>query len=157
MGLSVKIYQNVKVTDSNSDYDFTAYVIDKEWEWKIKNLDYGMNYTGDIVYYGISYPYSSHNRFREKLLTIIDREDLLTDEGRVNWDELPRNIPFGELIDFADNEGCLDWEVSEKLFKDFKQWNLEAKEHLSPMDYERYCQWLTTFEYGKEQGVVVFI
>lgn len=41
MGLDVTVYGNIKLSEKNSydddfDYAFRAFVIDKEWEFKIK-------------------------------------------------------------------------------------------------------------------------
>jgi len=156
MGLAVRVYKNIKQTNNEEEYDFEAFVIDDNWKYKIKNLEEGKLYEGDCVDRTISYPYSAHNRFRETLLKLIGRDDLLTSEGKVDWANLPSDIPFYELIDFADNEGCLDWEVSEKLYKDFKDWETKADEFYSDFQIDKYKEWLNVFELGKDRGVVVF-
>ena len=94
MGLDVRTYGNIKLAENEEEADFTAYVIDEDWKHKIKNLQDGKAYTGDVVFRGVSYPYSAHNRFREKLVKLVGREDLLDNEGRIKWGELPSEIPF---------------------------------------------------------------
>lgn len=155
MGLNVRVYGNIKLS-KNEDADFTAYVISEDWKYKIKNLQDGKGYSGDVVFRGISYPYSAHNRLREKLVKLIGRDDLLDSGGEIKWNELPSEIPFYDLIDFADNEGCLDWEVSSTIYSDFEKYNDKAKSEMNDYDYLRYKTWLETFKSAKNSGVVVF-
>ena len=156
MGLDVRTYGNIKLAENEEEADFTAYVIDEDWKHKIKNLQDGKAYTGDVVFRGVSYPYSAHNRFREKLVRLVGREDLLDNEGRIKWGELPSEIPFYDLINFADNEGCLDWEVSNTIYSDFEKYNEKAKLEMNEYYYSKYETWLETFKSVKNDGVVVF-
>lgn len=159
MGLDISVYKNVKRTDSDEDYDFHAFVIDPDWEHKIKNLEKDQNYEGEITNGTISYGYSSHNRFREHLLKLQNREDLLEDGGTINWELTGKEtkLPFQELINFADNEGCLDWETNEILFNDFKKYEDEAIKYSETQFYfiENYKNWLNIFENGKQKNSVV--
>lgn len=156
MGLSVRVFKNISVTTDNDDFDFEAYVIDKNWEHKIKNLEKGKLYKGDCVDRNINYAYSSHNRFREGLINLIDRKDLLIEDGTINWANLPENIPFYDFIDFADNEGCLDWEVSKKIYASFKEYETKAQTFFSGYTLDKYNEWLNVFEKAQDNGVVVF-
>lgn len=160
MGLGVSVYKNIKKTEDNYDYDFQAYVIDDSWKDRIKNLEYNAYYIGDVTDTSISYPYSAHNRFRVELIKLIERNDLLASEGYIQWDKLDPKMPFYELINFADNEGCLDWEVSEKLYNDFFEWELQAERKYEGYDQIHnlriYKKWLSIFEEAKDKGVVVF-
>lgn len=155
MGLDVRTYGNLKLAETK-EADFIAYVINEDWKHKIKNLQYRKAYTGDVVFRGVSYSYSEHNRFREKLVKLVGREDLLDNEGRIKWDELPSDIPFYDLINFADNEGCLDWEVSNTIYSDFEKYNEKARLEMNEYDYSKYETWLETFKSAKNNGVVVF-
>lgn len=157
MGLDVRTYGNIKLAENNDDYEFMAFVIDDNWKYKIKNLEDGKYYNGDSIFRGVSYPYSAHNRFRESLIKLMDRPDLLDKDGKIKWDELPSDIPFNALIDFADNEGCLDWEISETIYLDFEKYTEKAKAELDEYNYSRYETWMKTFEAAKNnRGVVVF-
>ena len=162
MGLDVRVYQNIKEVADADDADFTAFVVAEEWEWKIKNLKKEAHYVGTCVDHTISYPYSRHSRFREMLIRLIGRIDLLQADGQINWDELPTeqgsDIPFIDLVFFADNEGCLDWEVSEKIYQDFKKWEdkVDADGGLSEYDVELYRDWMNVFDLARQNGVVVF-
>lgn len=155
-GLRCKVYNNIEITEDEDNSNFVAFVIDKDWNHKIKNLQNRKSYTGDVAYRGVSYAYSSHSRFRENLIRLIDRPDLLDDEGKIHWSFLPSDIPFYDLIDFADNEGCLDWEVSAKIYSDFEKYNDKAKSEMHEYDYNIYETWMETFNSAKENGVVVF-
>ena len=156
MGLDVRVYGNIKLAENEEQADFIAYVIDKNWKHKIKNLEDHKGYTGDVVFRGVSYSYSLHSRFREKLIKLIDREDLLNNNGEIKWCDLPSEIPFYDFIDFADNEGCLDYEVSSIIFNDFKKFKDKAKLEMNEYDYSKYETWLETFKTAKNYGVVVF-
>lgn len=161
MGLDVSVYKNIKRTDIEDDVDFTAFVIDESWKYKIKNLEDGKDYEGEPCNCGVRYAYSTHNRFRETLLKIIGRDDLLLEDGKIDWVrvESETEMPFYELIWFADNEGCLDWEISEKLYQNFLEWKDEAVKYLADNEYTKnnYLHWLNVFENGKEaNSVVVF-
>ena len=156
MGLHIEVYGNIKLAENEEEYDFTAYVTNETWKHKIKNLQDGESYTGDVVFTGVSYSYAAHSRFREKLVKLVGREDLLDNRGGIKWGELPSEIPFYDLINFADNEGCLDWEVSNTIYSDFEKYNEKAKLEMNEYDYSYYETWLETFKSAKNYGVVVF-
>lgn len=156
MGLHIIVYNNLKKSDEYLENSFEMYVIDEKWKNKVKNFEYGKFYTGDLINNTLSYPYSSHSRFIESLIRLIDRKDLLDDEGKILWEQLPDDLPFINLIDFADNEGCLDFEVSKILFDEFKQWEIDAKEYFSEYEYSIYEKWKQIFEDASDNGVVVF-
>lgn len=159
MGLAVSVFKNIKKTNDDENYDFTAYVIAPTWEHKIKNLENRAKYVGQRSEGNISYPYSSHNRFREHLLKMQGKHHLLKQDGTVDWERLDTepDTPFYDLINFADNEGCLDWETNEKLFNDFKAWEGEAVKYAETTYNfdENYKRWLNIFENGKQRDAVV--
>lgn len=160
MGLAVSVYKNIKRTDNEDDYDFIAYVIDDNWKYKVKNLEYDKLYKGKCTDADVSYAYSTHNRFRETLLKIIGRDDLLLKDGKIDWVRLKdeKKMPFYELINFADNEGCLDFEINTILYRNFMEWKDKAVKFLADDKYTKnnYMNWLDVFEDGKDNGVVVF-
>ena len=159
MGLDVSVYQNVRITKSEDDYSFMAFVIDDAWKYKINNLVDGAKYTGDATHADVSYPYGAHNRFREDLLRLTGRSDLLTERGRIDWDALEResSIPFFELLFFADNEGCLDHSISDTLYRNFLEWLSSAEKFCAEDGYTlgKYKDWLRVFSDGKQEGSVV--
>lgn len=156
MGLDVRVFGNIKLAENENDADFTASVAHEEWKHKIKNLQYRKEYSGDVVFTGVSYSYSAHNRFRELLIRLIDRDDLLDNKGEIRWRELTSEIPFYDFIDFADNEGCLDWEISSIIYNDFEKFKDKAKLIMNEYEFSRYQTWLETFKFAKNNGVVQF-
>ena len=159
MGLDVYGYRDVAITYDEDDYDFIVSVIDDNWKYKVENLSYGDKYIGEKVDASVSYGYGMHNRFREELIRIIGRNDLIVND-RIDWDKLcaDNTIPFYELINFADNEGCLDYKISEKLYDEFLEWKDIAitycGDNLRLKGY--YLDWLEIFKYTRDNGVVVF-
>ena len=160
MGLDVSVYKNIKVTESEEDYDFTAFVIDESWLYKIKNLEVDKNYLGECTDANVSYSYSTHSRFRCELLNLTGNLKALKEPFEIDWVQLSKNnkVPFYELINFADNEGCLDFEISEKLYAEFIEWEEVAVKYFEDDDYfkGKYLDWLNVFKNGKDKGVVVF-
>jgi hypothetical protein len=156
MGLDVSTYANLKKVDDRDDADFQVYVADEDWEFKVKHLEIGASYCGDRIHRGISYGYSTHNRFRETLIKLINRTDLLDDVGRIIWRDLQWSIPFYDFINFSDCEGCLDHEVSRTIYLDFEKYNDLAKESLDEYSYSSYRTWMETFKTAMDNGVVVF-
>lgn len=159
MGLDVSVYRNVKVTKDEEDYDFEAFVIDKSWEYKINNLKKDAIYIGEICEAQTGYSYSSHYHFRKELLRLTSNNNFISGDD-IDFDTLDGNadIPFYELINFADNEGCLDWEISEKLYHQFELYKDVAKEYFKDKKwYNKYLEWMEIFKEGKNiNSVVVF-
>lgn len=156
MGLDVRVYNNIKITEKEEYADFTAFVSSEYWKYKIKNLKEGKAYKGDSCFRGVSCACSSHNRFRETLIKLIGRDDLLDVDGKIKWNELPDDMPFYDFIDFSDCEGCLDWEISAKIYTDFEKYFDKAKLELNEYNISIYETWLETFNYGRSNSVVVF-
>lgn len=156
MGLDVSVYQNIKVRDledeDDYDYEFQAFVPAPQWEHKIKNLNNGAYYTGDSVG-DLRSGYGSHYGFRVALCEIMYRTENEWIHGELN-----ENMPFYELIDFSDCEGCLDWEISEKLYNDFISNHEAAMRYfkVKPNFKDKYIEWTEIFRLGKDKGVVSF-
>jgi hypothetical protein len=151
MGLDVKVFQNItKLPKDAEDYDFIASNY-KEFKEQCQNLEWEAKYKAETKKRMISYPCSSHNDFRRELAEMIGKE-------RRFWEnpDMPKDVPFYELFNFADNEGTIDWESSQKLYNDFVSHKKLATEKLPLYYLEYYGRWLETFELGKDAGVVVF-
>ena len=86
MGLDISVFKNVKVTENEEEYDFTTFVIDDEWKYKIKNLEEGKYYEGESTEADVSYSYSAHSRFREELIKMMGKSELLLEDGRIDWE-----------------------------------------------------------------------
>ena len=159
MGLSVTVYKNIKPC-SDEDANFVAHAADECWKWKVKNLIYNQSYQGDYIEnVGVDCSYGFHGLFRGFLLKIAGRPDLLRSDGTVNYDKIYKEegLPFFDLIDFADNEGCLDWEVAEKILVDFELYAEKASQSDNAVMSERYVKWHDVFRAAVEhKGVIEF-
>lgn len=90
----------------------------------------------------LSIPCGSLNDFRKALCIQIHG----------NWDdychkvetgEEPSNGAFAEFLYFADNEGCFDYAIAEKLLKDFEKYRKKVYPVLNiwcQWCYDVYCQ-----------------
>ena len=158
MGLDASIYLEVEETQDKENSDFIAYVIHESWKWKIKNLKDHGHYMGSHFGYACNYSYGTHRTFRDHLTAIAQGKsepvDFLTAE--------PETI-FYDLTDFADNEGCLDWEVCQKLYQEFEEQKQNAKNYFEKQEdgdwwYSVYVKWMESFKNaGKHNGVIVFM
>jgi hypothetical protein len=156
MGLSIKIYQNYSETTDEENYDFEVYVIDEDWKDRIKHLKPGGIYTAEKKTRTISYSCTNHNDFRRLLCEMLgfEKDEWLGENKKINSE-----TPFYEFFEFADNEGCMDFETSKELYKDFLTYNTKFVEMYKDLgDYVlyQYDLWLETFKLGKDNGVVVF-
>jgi hypothetical protein len=156
MGLSIKIYQNYTKTEDEDNYDFEACVVTEEWNDRIKNLVIGGLYKAEKMTRTISYSYSYHNDFRRLLCEMLgyEKDEWLGEKSKINSE-----TPFFEFFEFADNEGCMDFETSRELHKDFLIHHtkfIEMYKDLGDYVLDQYDLWLETFELGKENGVVVY-
>ena len=152
MGLDISVYQNIRLLSTdvkedririeNGEIDFTAYVIHESWEPRIKNLKNDGEYSGDCVYSEFSSGYISYSHFRSQL----DNLSPLTGKG----------TPFNEVIDFADNEGCIDWETSAKLYRDFVDFHDKAMKTFDKALIWKYETMMESFRLGAQNGVVKF-
>lgn len=148
MGLDVTVYQNIKKSESEDDYSFLAFTLEP-FKDRVKNLEWHQKYDGDAVFHH-STGYGYHAAFRSDLSEMVGVE-----RGFWRENEYPSDKPFYELINFADNEGCIDWESSASLYADFVEWDEKAKEFFGE-EYPNYSKWMQVFEFGKENGVVDF-
>lgn len=148
MGLDVKIYKGVKKA-TIENYNFIAQVIDESWKDRIKNLEHRY-YKGTDLGMFISYPCSTHNEFRSSLCAIVTGERHIW-KGRT----LKPETPFYEFFEFADNEGCIDWETAQELHKDFKANLKQAQSNLSIQELETYKEWTKVFRVASKVGSVI--
>lgn len=160
MGLDIRVYKNLKFLTDNEDifeedkdfdYDLYVHVIDPSWEDRIKNFKKGY-YSGEYIFHGPSLPYSSHGRFRKLLCEMLN---VVIEEV---WEDKHPNIPFHDLINFADNEGCLDYEIAEKLYKDFVD-NRDKFAELEGTDYYLgiYDEWIEACKLAADnKGIILF-
>ena len=151
MGLALVVYEDFKKTDKEDFEGFKAYTLDG-FEDRIKNLEFGQNYEAKCVSRLPNVPYSYHNKFRKALAKLAGTD------CKTVWANPDKyaNIPFFELIEFADNEGCMDWEVTANLAKDFKDLHHKAKEVFSKEMMDHYEDWGLILEFAEDNRVLVF-
>jgi hypothetical protein len=99
--------------------------------------------------------YSGHGWFRDNLALLVG---YLSAEAR--WTDEAAG-PFLELIDFADNEGCIGSVVAAKLAADFAKWQERAEKFAPSLregDYwlATYANWRKAFEMAADSGAVDF-
>lgn len=166
MGLDVKVFKNVKsVSEEEAEQtaSFRGFLPYKDWKNRMSNLEEGKWYTGEIEDPDIGYGYDSHTWFRNYLATV-----LLDKPIKYFYDiEWVDNTPFAEFINFSDCEGCIDWEMSKKLYNDFVEWKdrmfnfykteKDTKYEFNRQFQTRYNNWLNAFKVASENmGVVVY-
>lgn len=156
MGLSVRVMMHPELCTSYNDNAYKIYTIDPAWNYKIKNFKAGEYYIGEIYLSDISCGYSSHNKFRELLVKHTGRTDKLNFRDEIIFEMLDDTVPFYDFIDFADNEGCLDYEISEKIYQDFVK-HYYVYTELSDYFKQIYKSWMNVFETCRlNKGVVIF-
>lgn len=158
MGLSVSLYTDItKCTQDEGD--FTAFVIDPEWENRISLLEAGEHYRGKEVARVVDYSYSTHMTFRRYLLVLSGRSNLINKSNQcILWNLCSPSMDFYELIYFADNAGCFDWATAKELLADFDKYESvnAASDTSSPMR-ESYFAWHEALRTAvNNQGVFVF-
>ena len=100
--------------------------------------------------------YSGYSAWREALARLVG-----TTAERVFAGTVPP--AFGELIDFADNEGLIGPQTSAKLAKDFASWKARAATHAKTMRaaegaafMEGYASFQEAFELAANGGAIQF-
>lgn len=115
--------------------------------------------------------YSGYSVYRNHLSTcFLGRgrvvENWLDEDGYWDWlDALPEGTPFYELINFADNEGCIGPIASEKLYKEHIDGRQTFVQYVAQLDgvqqrkdrfIESYDNWVTAFDLARQDGLVSF-
>lgn len=111
----------------------------------------------DKGYPSISISYSSYQDFKASLVKVWDEEmdynDILT-QGSFGLD---MSIPFIELLVFSDIAGVIDYNVAERLLKDFETYRDKAKEKLDDWDFGWYEEYIKIFkECVDTKGVILY-
>ncbi len=167
MGLDISVFKNIKLEEPGPDVlkiwvpgerrFFKAFVADPFSLYKISNLETNRYYSGEHNATEVCYSYAYHSSFRNHL------KEISRNKNGVLEDQIYDNpSPFFELIYFSDCEGCLDWEISSKLYNDFLAYKEEAEKYFIKLFgnnsnfFKIYLSWLNVFEIAKDNGVVLF-
>jgi hypothetical protein len=167
VGLDIMAFSKLKKTDHKIPSDqwceeeghHQAYIISPDFYQSLKGLEENYCYaetpeTESISFHGGSY--GGYNVRRSQLWKMAT--GLSNDTWPDNVDAL-RDLPFFELVYFADNEGTIGSEAAVQLYGDFKayhdQWNAE---HTT--EHERYNNWYENFmracELAADNGLIDF-
>jgi len=101
--------------------------------------------------------YSGYNQWRDELARMAGYAPVASDHSPYAagaWQK--KSGPFWELINFADNEGCIGPKTSAKLAKDFAEFQHAAD--LNPDEWfrQKYAYWRKAFELASNDGAVDF-
>ena len=115
----------------------------------------------DTGYYDVDYldgylgmGYGLYNNFRQEICKMV-----YSFEPKEIWDNIEKykDFEFVEFINFADNEGCFDYIVAEKLYKDFIKYIDKAESVLDSMLFDYYKDYMSILKNVYEfKGVVMY-
>lgn len=158
MGLDIRAYSNVNfVREFPEDDEDDCHgkeirvSINQDFPERCKNLKGGIYSFEDSMGFRAG-SYSGYNQWRNELAVFSGYED-----DKDAWKK--EFGPFWELIYFSDCEGCIDFEISKKLYKDFCDFDDKAKIYDRNEDsyfYQKYNSWKDAFELASNNGCVSF-
>lgn len=153
MGLSVTLHKKVEPSPLNDNGDFMAYQTDEMFLYNSTTLQDGAWYVSKKQERVIDYPYSSHRIFREKLASLVG----LTAEQIWATPIKYQHNPFFKFINFADNEGVIDWIAAKEIASDFVKYKEVAqKDFANDVHFlNSYKSWMDGFRKCARKGNVI--
>jgi len=165
MGLDIEYWSNITpITAPHpipdewlADGSIIRYFTPPSFEKRLEPVEAGwVQCSGDYGSFEAG-SYGGYNRFRERLAQV----GMATTPEKV-WAHplVYEKCAFFELVNFADNEGCIGSKAASKLYKDFAQNEQQFVELTLPADgwmIDKYRQWKRAFQAASEGGVVHFI
>jgi hypothetical protein len=100
--------------------------------------------------------YSGYGQWRQNLASQFNPAALYLDRKGPGMAKPDPELPFYELIWFADNEGCIGPEAAADLLADFRE---HADKYVDPYDgygRQKYDDWTRAFELASASGLVEF-
>lgn len=160
MGLDINVRKPIKFlgTETPENFDDWTYVYSLDFS-PIKHLTKFETGYWEAEYYNepwFGMPYGTFSfRFRAGICEAMYGKGYKETLEAMDNGEIAFDAPFAEMLYFADNEGCFDYVVAEKLLKDFR----DNKEKLWPMQDEylqgKYNDYIAILEKCVEvKGVV---
>ena len=160
MGLDITCYEKVEPFEGEptenqlEDGDLIYWCTLEGYESRLDGIkaDYLLSSGEEFEFRAGSY--GGYNQWRNLLALAINGQS-----ARWHWENAEsEHLPFGELINFADNEGCIGPKTSAKLAKDFESYGEKFAAHLEVDDYdrERYLYWSRGFRLAADTGCVEF-
>lgn len=151
MGLDISVFKNLVRQDQESEELWSIYNIDCFAERNTK-FPSGQYCAERILRFGAG-SYGGYNQFRRSLANMLNTTPEAIWENAAEW----KDKPFYEIIDFADNEGSIDYEVAENLLSDFIEYKEKAEFVLSNWEWEKYKDFMAALTLCVEnKGVMVY-
>ena len=124
MGLFITAYKNIRPATADEilagQWSFFATVADKDFAVNIELLEKQVYYMGEKTALVDMYSYRAFNDFRRYLAKSfigVPAENIWRSPRAY-----PQDLPFFRLINFADNEGVMDWGTMRILKQDFERY-----------------------------------
>ena len=183
MGLDISYYSNLKNigkrTGTDSDYDCDVQIYQEVcYEYQLGSLKRNHLYdtTTNSLYGSFKAgSYGGYNQWRNELAKMagyVDANEVWIDESfdtskkfnlrkdkleSLNGNIIEKVKPFYELISFSDAEGVISSEVSKKLYKNFVDFDEQAKVYMEDeWFYSKYSEWKEAFRIASKNGAVSF-
>jgi len=175
MGLDIGAYKNVKVLDNQAMFDCDGELLEgfesvkyaiarhnRDFPGRADDIEDRKAYAYEDYQSFRACSYGGYNQWRETLAKIAgypnkpykQYETIRDSHANTVWSN-PVPGPFMEIINFSDCEGIIGTKVSQKLFKDFVEYDEKAKEE-DEYFYRIYCDFKSAFESASENGRVDF-
>lgn len=162
MGLDIVAYSHVKSTPPHDvSYEtcqehIRAYVLSPDMSLSFLGLTEDTCYQPTDDSERISFragSYSGYGDWRAVLAQIVGQNIADYWQGSVVEKS---NLPFFELLNFADNEGTIGPIAARNLLDDFHTWDDKAREQMDEWYYERYVSWTEACNLAKDDGLILF-
>ena len=153
MGLVIKVLKPIQKTDANNEDALHIYTLDFSPIEHLSKFDEDYYECEEIEAPRFHWPYGTYGEFRRKVCSMA----LVVAIENV-WEDVEKyiNAPFIEFINFADNEGCFDYAVAEKLYKDFLDLLNEAESCLKGPILHMYKTYMEILRIAAENKAVVY-
>lgn len=177
MGLDISYYSRITKMEKSSEYFDVIYIYPQTFIYHLGSLECDSCYisTENSKYNSFrAGSYSGYNDWRNNLAEMAGygcAENVWKDFPNIRYLKLKKIEgeeakikPFYELIFFSDCEGCIGPEIAKKLYKDFCDFDEQAKKfnkdplNIEPDDwfYIKYCAWKEAFRVASDSGIVLF-
>lgn len=152
MGLDITVYSELKKVHGNRS-DARVYLYNLP-SFKARNTKFPKgHYSAEPIFSAHNF-YGKYGQFRSLLAQLIGAKD---QEEVWNNPETYSAKPFYELINFADNEGTIDYEVAERIAKAFEEFEAKALSEFDEYNLGKYQDWQKAFRLAADnKGVVKY-
>lgn len=169
MGLDISVFTNAVPVPFQHEYGEQCWEAEHHrafcydgFEHSLRGLEKDRCYTADYAFGFRAGSYSGYGEWRDLLCQCVYEDK----KGQELWDlakldpEKAKDVPFYELINFADNEGTIGSEAASDLYHDFQDHLVIVRakmERLDPWYAQSYDTWLkATMVAGNQHGMIIF-